>query len=224
MSKTDDSIARMASDVKKTLESCAEVTGVPQDDIGIKIWVLPSFYYWTILKHHTNIRAWLDFLSSFVTWPRMKLAADSRNFPSAGTRWVIGKGLIGFATFERDNTLYHKVVHSVDFVRVIDGMSNRDFLEQVDAKARLGRTRKEIGNLRQSYASMAAFSIRPHHILPPFGCITVHTSPGNELDSEQFQKLGESVGKSINELGKRVWDAYEYRLPKSAVGMILRNS
>src|SRR5687768_12862374 len=89
--------------LRTEIEAHSEVKVRP-GTIGIKVWVLPPWYYTLTAGDHETIRCGVDFMAHVVRWPVLSQVGllQGAEGSRSGTRWVVGKGLLGQAIFSAD--------------------------------------------------------------------------------------------------------------------------
>lgn len=163
---------------------------VDADGIGLKIWLLPQHY----LRHrvlHNQLRAKLtEFFATHLDRPSMVLAGDVRaaHVRPTGTRWAVGKGLIGSAVFGPESESFFSVIHR-EFGDA-HKLSWWQFKRLPDERRR-NRRRKDMKALQDTYATAVAVGIRPAPTAPAFGCITLDTPAGCELTEAQIEECAD---------------------------------
>lgn len=160
--------------------------------LGIKIWVLPSWYFAAVVKERENILTITDWLTqSPLVRPRMlRLGELQGGEPKRSrTRWAIGKGLIGQAMYG-DNKSGCAVVRAHLWPTDISTYRRAD-LVKLGQETVAGRKPKDMGRLRAIYSSAVATALRTSPTAQPFGCITAHTPAGEPLSEDGEYVCGE---------------------------------
>lgn len=179
------------TDLRKEIESEAAFT-ISQGVLGIKVWILPPWYYRLYLNQRSFILVIADLLAPMPV-PQLRLikigelrGGESEN---SGVPWVIGKGLLAHAMFSEAAAPWAGFIHDDEWPQEIEQYPRRRFKALGPDKLR-GHAQRDISALRAIYGTAVAAPLVNPGQFPPFGCITAHTPRGVTLTENEIDICG----------------------------------
>lgn len=169
---------------------------VENNVLGIKVWLLPPWYYHLVLNDCGVRKCLADLIAPVPILPlRLLLVGELKGTEAerTGIQWTVGKGLLSYATFSMGDTPWTAFVHDEDWPQEIENLSRRRFKELGPDMLR-GLSRSEIATLRSIYGTAVATPLAPETDkgppVPAFGCVTAHTPRGVVLNTEEIDLCG----------------------------------
>lgn len=146
------------------------------DDLSIRVWRLPRWYFWLRCRRRNGVLAIVDSLNTLVSRSTMVRVADIRSKRiGEGTRirWVLQKGIQGSVTFLKADPPREAMIHRKDLLDGDGGPRPPSINEST--RIRLGLTKADVTKLVATYGSAVAVPLFPSNKPFPVGCICVDT-------------------------------------------------
>jgi hypothetical protein len=203
-------------ELRADIERDLELPACDLQSVGLKVWVLPPWYYRLLALNRRARLSLADLSAVLLGWPRLALVGELRGRPaeSSGTKWSIGKGLLSETIAHDSSKDMSVLIHARDWQEGIETLSKRDF-RRLSGELRLGRKRKDFKRLRDVYGAAVSVDMIARDTYPPFGCITAHTARNHELSDDQAVICGDRIVASRSTIAQAILQRSHYKLPWS---------
>lgn len=177
---------------------------VSEVDIGLAVWVVPSWYWRLALGGHPTFELITSFTSSLrYGWPKLKRAAEIRlsdQRKPSHVWWSLKKGLPGLTIHDTSATSVQVIVHADQwkFSSSEDAMK-REF-EEMSPQSRLGHTLKEISELSRRHGTALGCRLDRDGDAQAFGCLTAHTRPEIRLCRQEWDEVAKLLVAGANRI------------------------